>query len=141
MGKQTVAVKGSGGLPHRGAGGPAGAAAAGPAGPAGPTSPAGGPAHTDPAGHPASAAAARSGSPASADDLVSERFRYFVVTTCCCVCCSSAPQQQVIVQDSKILQHMSATGMVSQKERPWLWPLLVTVQLHTLVGHSPRDSA
>ena len=25
---------------------------------------------------------------------------------------STAPQQQVIVQDSKILQHMSATGMV-----------------------------
>lgn len=27
---------------------------------------------------------------------------------------STAPQQQVIVQDSKILQHMSTTGMVSQ---------------------------
>lgn len=27
---------------------------------------------------------------------------------------SAAPQQQVIVQDSKILQHMSATGMVSE---------------------------
>lgn len=27
---------------------------------------------------------------------------------------STAPQQQVIVQDSKILQHMSATGMVSR---------------------------
>lgn len=26
----------------------------------------------------------------------------------------TAPQQQVIVQDSKILQHMSATGMVSR---------------------------
>lgn len=33
------------------------------------------------------------------------------------VCCFSAPQQQVIVQDSKILQHMSATGMVSRSEK------------------------
>lgn len=29
---------------------------------------------------------------------------------------STGTQQQVIVQDSKILQHMSATGMVSQLE-------------------------
>lgn len=64
MGKQTVAVEGSGGLPHRGAGSPAGrpAAAAGPADPAGPTSPtspAGVPADTGPASHPAPPAAAR----------------------------------------------------------------------------------
>lgn len=31
-------------------------------------------------------------------------------------CCSSASQQQAILQDAKILQQMSATGMVSQKE-------------------------
>lgn len=53
MGKQTVAVKGGGGLPHRGAG-PAGCAAA--AGSAGPAGSADGPANAGPASHPASAA-------------------------------------------------------------------------------------
>lgn len=65
VGKQTFAVEGSGGLPHRGAGSPAGrsaaaaTAAAGFAGPAGPTSPAGDPADAGPASHPATPAAAR----------------------------------------------------------------------------------
>lgn len=62
MGKQTVAVQGSGGLPYRGAG-PAGrstaATTAATAGSAGPTSPAGDTASTDPASYPAPPAAAR----------------------------------------------------------------------------------
>lgn len=45
--------------------------------------------------------------------VLDESYRFYV-------CCDlslfffAAPQQQVIVQDSKILQHMSATGMVSK---------------------------
>lgn len=54
------------------------------------------------------------------------------------VCCSSAPQQQVIVQDSKILQHMSATGMVSQKEKQDT--TLVLAFLHNRPAINPHQA-
>lgn len=54
------------------------------------------------------------------------------------VCCSSAPQQQVIVHDSKILQHMSATGMVSQKEKQET--TLVLAFPHNCPGINPHQA-
>lgn len=54
------------------------------------------------------------------------------------VCCSSAPQQQVIVQDSMILQHMSATGMVSLGKIKGT--TLVLASLHNSPGNSPDQA-
>lgn len=51
------------------------------------------------------------------------------------VCCSSVSQQQAILQDAKILQQMTATGMVSQKEKRHTalrLAFFITVQVLTL---------